>query len=315
MPFPGRETQNLGRTLSRAEGPILKGWQRIAVLVVLLAGALLVWQSTRIKSRPTWPVLAGERPLVVADRGGAGRWPENTLLAFQHSSNNGFAILADVRRTADGQLVAMRDAALDRTTDGNGPVAGRTLEELQTLDAAYHFSPDGDQTFPFRGRSVRIPDLAAILRSFPRDRIFLHVREPGLEEKLWEVLEQTGAADRVVIYADDDATMQSIRLVAQGRVPTAASATEAEKFGRLIRWHLARFYEPQFDVLVLPGADLASGKVSPAVLEWAARRGIKVHAADVAEAELVPALAELKIDAIISERPDLMLEAVQKLGN
>lgn len=293
----------------------MKVWQRVAVLMLLLAGALLVWQATRIKPRPPWPVLAGERPLIVADRGGAGRWPENTLLAFQHSSNHGFAIMADVRRTADGRLVAIRDASLERTTDGKGPVAGLTLEQLQTLDAAYHFSLDGGQTFPFRGRSVRIPDLAAVLRSFPRDRIFLHLREPGLEQKLWEVLEQTGAADRVVVYADDDATMQAFRLIAQGRVPTAASAAEANTVARLVRWRLAPFYEPQFDVLVVPVAALTDGTLSPAVREWVTRRGIKLHVAGVDDAALVPRLAELMVDAIISERPDLMLEAVQKLGN
>lgn len=293
----------------------MKGWQRIAILVVLLAGALLTWQASRVKPRPPWPVLVGERPLVVADRGGAGRWPENTLLAFQHSSNSGFAILADVRRTADGRLVAMRDAGLERTTDGKGPVAGLSLEELRTLDAAYHYTPDGGQTFPFRGRSVRVPDVMAILRSFPRDRVFLRLREPGLEEKLWDVLEQTGAADRVVIYADDDVTMQAFRLIAKGRVPTAASAAEADTFIRLVRWRLVPFYQPPFDVLVLPGADLASGAISPAVLDWAARRGIKVHADGVNDPLLVPALSDLQVDAIISERPDLILEAVQKLGN
>lgn len=292
----------------------MKGWQRIAIVVVLLAGAVLTWQASRIKPRPPWPVLAGERPLVVADRGGAGRWPENTFLAFQHASNHGFAILADVRRTADNRLVTMRDAALDRTTDGKGPVSGMSLEQLHALDAAYHFSLDGGQTYPFRGRSVRIPDLAAVLRSFPRDRVFLHLREPGLEENVWGVLEQTGAADRVVIYADDDATMQAFRLVAKGRVPTAASAAEADKFVRLVRWQLVRFYAPPFDVLVLPGADIASGAISPAVLDWAGRRGVKVHAVGVDDPALVPALADLGVDAIISERPDLILEAVQKLG-
>lgn len=291
------------------------GWQRIAILAVLLVGALLVWQSSRIGQRPPWPVLAGERPLVVADRGGGGRWPENTLLAFQHSSNHGIAMLADIRRTADDRLVAIRDASLERTTDGRGPVSGLTLEQLQALDAAYHFSPDGGETYPFRGRSVRIPDLAAILRSFPRDRIFLHLREPGLEEKLWDVLEQTGATDRVVVFADDDDTMQAFRRVAKGRVPTAASQAEADTFVRLVRWRLVPFYEPPFDVLVLPAADLTSGSISPAVLDWAARRGVKVHVRDVEDPALVPNLVQMQVDALISSRPDLILEAIQKLGN
>lgn len=292
----------------------MTGRQRIAVLLLLVLGVLPVWQASRIKARPPWPILAGERPLVIADRGGAGRWPENTLLAFQHASNNGFAILVDVRQTADGRLVAMRDASVDRTTDGKGPVAGLSLEDLRALDAAYHFSQDGGQTYPFRGRSVRIPDLMAILRSFPRDRIFLQLHEHGLAETVWDVLEQTGAADRVVVLADNDGVMQEFRAVAKGRVPTAATTAEAKRFAQLVRWRLIAFYQPSFDLLTLPAADAAAG-TTPAILHWAARRGIKVHATGVDDPALLAPLVDMKFDGVISERPDLILQALQELGN
>lgn len=293
----------------------MKKWLRLVLFGLFVVVAAVWWQSARTQPRPPWPVLAGERPLVVASRGGAGRWPENTLLAFQHASNNGFAIQVDVRRSADGQLVAIHDAALERTTDGQGPVAGRSLEELRQLDAAHHFTLDDGQSYPFRGLSVRIPDLSAVLRSFPRDRIFLHLREPGLEEKAWDVLEQTGATDRVVIFADDDAVMQAFREIAKGRVPTAASSAETDRLASLARWRLTRFYTAPFDVLVLPSTALAGGEVAMGVLDWAQRNGVRVYAADMADASLVPALAELGVDAIFSERPDLILEALQKLGN
>jgi glycerophosphoryl diester phosphodiesterase len=91
------------------------------------------------------------RPAVTifAHRGARAHAPENTLLAFELAFALGAdAIECDVQRTADGALVVIHDATLDRTTNGRGPVARATLAELRALDA---------------GRGQRIPLLAEVL--------------------------------------------------------------------------------------------------------------------------------------------------------
>ncbi|MGB7409460.1 MAG: glycerophosphodiester phosphodiesterase family protein [Pontixanthobacter sp.] len=62
-------------------------------------------------------------------------------------------VALDVRRTADGDLVAFGDDTLDCLTDGSGSVSDKTAAELRTLDAGYRYSADGGQTFPLRGRA------------------------------------------------------------------------------------------------------------------------------------------------------------------
>ena len=56
----------------------------------------------------------------------------------------------DVQLTADNVLIVQHDDAVDRTTEANGPVAERTLAEIQTLDNAYWFAPGrwGDRSRP-----------------------------------------------------------------------------------------------------------------------------------------------------------------------
>ena len=90
-------------------------------------------------------------PLVIAHRGGAGLFPENTLYAFEHSWKLGADVLElDVRETSDGKLVVMHDAKVDRTTDGNGLITEMSLESVKKLNAGYNFSTDSGQTFRFR---------------------------------------------------------------------------------------------------------------------------------------------------------------------
>ena len=46
----------------------------------------------------------------------------------------------DLHATSDGVVVLMHDDAVDRTTDGSGPVRAQTLRQIKALDAAAHFS-------------------------------------------------------------------------------------------------------------------------------------------------------------------------------
>ncbi len=41
----------------------------------------------------------------------------------------------DVRQSADGELVVIHDATVDRTTNGTGLVKEKTLTQLRELDA------------------------------------------------------------------------------------------------------------------------------------------------------------------------------------
>ncbi len=70
--------------------------------------------------------------LIAAHRGGASEAVENSRAAFLHAIALGAdQVEFDVHRTADGRLVVVHDATLDRTTTGTGPVGARTLVELR----------------------------------------------------------------------------------------------------------------------------------------------------------------------------------------
>src|SRR3954452_4748072 len=74
-------------------------------------------------------------PLVVAHRGGADLFPENTMAAYEGALALGCRAIeaGDLQLTADGVLVAMHDGTVDRTTTGHGNVADFTLAAIRGL--------------------------------------------------------------------------------------------------------------------------------------------------------------------------------------
>lgn len=162
------------------------------------------------------PFLAGLIPTIhVSHRGGAALAPENTLAAFRNAVAFRTDMLElDLQVTSDGVLVCSHDDTLERCTDAEGPIDGRTFSDLAAVDAGYRFTPDGGGSFPFRGHGLRIPSLREVFEAFPGLRLNLDVKPttPGLETLLAEEVRRAGAVARVCVGSEDDAV--AFRLLA-----------------------------------------------------------------------------------------------------
>ncbi len=82
--------------------------------------------------------------ILSAHRGYQPMGPENSIISFEAAGKLGFGYIeTDVIMTADGELVCIHDATVDRTTNGSGKVSGMTYAELRALTidtAAYGFN-------------------------------------------------------------------------------------------------------------------------------------------------------------------------------
>jgi glycerophosphoryl diester phosphodiesterase len=125
--------------------------------------------------------------------------PENTYAAFEEAVAQGAEYAEmDIRRTADGELVLVHDATVDRTSDGHGPVSSITLADLRRLDAGAWY---GDA---FRGE--RVPELAPFLRwieARPGFGAALEVKASGVGADVARLAWASPARDRLAIYAFD----------------------------------------------------------------------------------------------------------------
>ncbi len=129
--------------------------------------------------------------LNIAHRGASGYAPENTRAAFERAVEMGADMIeTDVQLAHDGALVLFHDTTVTRTSNGHGPVADYTLDELRGLDIGRWFAPE------FAGE--RILTLAEMVAEFvPRIPVVLEIKDPRATPALIEAIRAAGIADRV----------------------------------------------------------------------------------------------------------------------
>lgn len=107
--------------------------------------------------------------MVVAHRGCWKQTSENSIDAIEACVAFGIDMVElDVRATADGVLILMHDATVDRTTDGTGKVEELDWAYLKTL----HLREGGGRGSPVTGR--RIPTFEDALRA-AKGRILINI--------------------------------------------------------------------------------------------------------------------------------------------
>lgn len=188
-----------------------------ATLIVALAGLLAAPARAQIEDPA--------EVMAVAHRGGSAYAPENTLTAIENAARLGVdAIEFDVVFSADDELVVIHDDTLERTTDCEGAVVDKTLEELKACDAAHWFTPgepvtvrNEDGTHPLRGTGVTIPTLDEVftyfasldedaplpfveVKSIPGEENFDPVARAYAEEVL-RLADEHGLTDRIVVLS------------------------------------------------------------------------------------------------------------------
>ncbi len=248
--------------------------------------------------------LLGEGFRVVAYRGGAGERPENTLAAFEHAASLGpdVVIELDVRRTADGELVAMHDAHVDRTTDGSGAVSALSYERLGKLNAGHHFTSNGAPSF--RDAKLRVPRVADVLSSFPQQRVVLdvHSNHPRIAADILELVRSHRAQDRVVIASEISSV---VRAVQRAEPEWLFAATAGQLLSRVLleRVGLDGLAPRTGGVLMIPEVHESLRVLSPRLLRQAHGRGERVWVWVVERAVDMQRLRDMGVDGVFTPFP------------
>ncbi|MBT2677574.1 glycerophosphodiester phosphodiesterase [Bacillus sp. ISL-35] len=137
--------------------------------------------------------------LILAHRGYAAEYPENTMLAFKEAEKAGAdGLELDVQMTKDGELVVIHDEKVDRTTDGTGLVKDYNYKELRKLDARFKFSAQSEKQ--------QIPALDEVLEWLAGTELNCNIElkntiipYDGMEEKVIHMIRDYQLSDRIII--------------------------------------------------------------------------------------------------------------------
>ncbi len=138
--------------------------------------------------------------------------PENTLRSFVRAERAGMdAIELDLHLSKDGALVVMHDADVDRTTDGTGPIAEKTLAELRELDA---------------GQGERIPVFEEVLDAVSAP-LQVEIKDAAAARVLADVMVKRDLVERIEVTSFQDDAVREIAAL----VPGVRTALIASRWG------------------------------------------------------------------------------------
>jgi len=225
--------------------------------------------------------------LKIGHRGAKGHLAENTLESIQKALSFGVeAIEIDVHRCKTGELVVIHDFTLDRTTNGSGEVAKKSLTEIKVLKVENEFE---------------IPLLTEVL-DFIEGKCTINIELKGLNTatatakiiKKYIVEKNWTYKDFIVSSFQKNELFQMRKLdenVALG-ILSKASVTEAIELGKLLK---ASAIHPSLGIITRDNVK-ASHKA-----------GFNVNVWTVNEPEDIQRMREFGVDGIISDFPDRLL--------
>ncbi|MCW2037897.1 glycerophosphodiester phosphodiesterase family protein [Xanthomonas campestris pv. campestris] len=246
--------------------------QSVATLAVLLCAAIAADATAApvgvaaIQARLTNPdggiVVVAHRGCHAAapDHGFNDTAPENSLAALQRCIAIGADVMeTDVRRAADGTLVMLHDATVDRTTDGAGKLSELTLADLQKLRLR---SDEGGAQAPLTDQ--RVVTLEQMLAA-AKGHILLNLDvKDAIYVQVVDAVTRAGMQHQVIVKAEAGiatpplAAMQPfdrvyffpILINAHGTADLAAIATAQTRNARSMAFELPKMAASQLPALV-----------------------------------------------------------------
>lgn len=296
----------------------------IALLAAAAAGS--AWAGTKMLSKPqkreTKLALSFDSPIVLAHRGGSKLAPESTLLAFEKAAElgvHGFEI--DLRMTKDEQIIVFHDDSVDRTSGHTGFVNELTLAEMKAIDFSEKFEGKELLTTEERGKA-RIMTLEEMLERFPFLFINMDMKDAPssyegslLPSKLWRILEDAAALDRVVVTSFFDEQIDRFNLYAQNRVALGAGEKEVRKAYTAYMSQFKHLYHPKADVFQLPMQHKSVRLDSPGFIKFLHDLNIQVHYWTIDEEKDMERLLKNGANGLVSDLPDLAAKVVSSYSH
>lgn len=283
----------------------------IAAACVLLG----VSPEMNLSPQQRFPKFTRASTRLCAHRGGRDLWPENTLLAQAACLRKypGTLIEGDARLTADGHIVLLHDADVDRTTNGNGPLARMTLVEAQALDAGYRFTPDDGKTFPFRGVGARIPTFEESLTTFPEALFLIELKHGGpLPEAMIALLRRLHATDRVILAAFTEEILRPVHEEAP-EIPTCFTFGSGAQLLQALRGGDWAAYRPRDLLLAIPEEVEAEVGLKAEEIRAVQEKGVLIQVHTINGRDEMRRLLDLGVDSIITDNPDALHEVMALL--
>lgn len=205
----------------------------------------------------------------------------------------------DVQLSSDDELVIIHDETLDRTTTMTGYVQHYTAEELKQADAGIFFSEK------FIGE--RIPSLREVFEWAKNHQLVMNVElktdkfpYEGIEQKVIDLIQEFQFEDRMILSSFNHHSLEIAKEIA----PEIERALLFKELPKDIENILAEKCESGFH----PKRKTVSKKIT----KYAQKLGYKVRPWIANKSKQMLLLADLGVDAIITDCPEKAVKLLRQ---
>jgi glycerophosphoryl diester phosphodiesterase len=238
-----------------------------------------------------WHRRPGDRPLVLGHRGASVHATENTLAAFERALSDGAdGVELDVRRCRSGEVVVFHDENLDRLGDRPGAIRDLPLPALREVRLR------GDGRIPTLAEAFEACGLAALVNV----EIKVEGGTPcvGLVDAIAEVVARAGVASKVLVSSFHPAALWRWRW-RHASVPCGLLFDQRPRF----HWPWPVRADWTLPVLGPAAVHPEHSLCTPESVRRWHDRGYAVNAWTVDDPVRIRALADMGVDAIITNNP------------
>jgi glycerophosphoryl diester phosphodiesterase len=303
--------------MNKKKSKIFTSKNLISVFAVLILFFIILnYIPEYSKSEVSFNFKMNQRPLVIAHGGAKLLYPENTMLAFDSAMALGVDLLEmDVRITRDSQLVCLHDETLDRTSNGKGDAVRFSLLVLKQINFGRYFQ-NLDGTYPYKDTIIRIPSLEQVLVRYPYTPMIIELKDKNENgrkaARFLAYLLRKYDKKNAIISSFDQATLDYFKTITNNQYECSAASDEVKKFVYFQKSFLSRLYKKQSQYLAIPIESSGIKLSNLWFIKDAHKKDYSVLYWTINDTTEMKKLIELKVDGIITDRPDLLISLLKK---
>ena len=231
-------------------------------------------------------------------RGGDEVKSENTLEAFEYSSDLGFIYIeTDVQSTKDGHVVIFHDSNLKRMAGINKSISDLTLEEIKRIELI-----DGG----------KIPLLYEALDIFPDLRFNIDIKTEDAMENTIKIIKEMKCFHRTCLASFSSSRLNRIRKLAGPEVCTSSGQMDIFKLickslGISLKINSA-------DCAQIPITQWGVPILTKRFLRIAKKENKLVHVWTIDDKEEMFKLIDFGVDGIMTDKPSILKQAMSERG-
>ena len=236
---------------------------------------------------------------IFAHRGFSGKYPENTMLAFEKAVEIGVdGIELDVHLTKDNEIVIIHDEDIKRTCDGEGLVKDMTLEELRRFDASASFR--GQYGFcgipTLREYFELVKDTPVVTNIELKTGVYEY---PTIEKRVIDMVREFGLSDRIIFSSFNHFTVKRCEEIAPEIKRGFLTGDWLYDFGKYTAERNVQCCHPWHVSL------------SEETVKEMHEAGCEINTWTVNEYEDIRKLSAWGVDSLIGNFPDRMIEVLR----